>query len=115
MSSNILSSYILMHCSEEEYQAQLIKDREQDIIQTSKDINTVNVIFKDLNALVVEQQGAVDDIENQVNQSVENTSNGLNELTKAKQNQKARNTCYMYTFGFSLFLIFILFLIIKLH
>jgi len=115
MSSNILSSYILMPCSEEEYQTQMIKEREEEIIQTSKDINTVNVIFKDLNALVTLQQGAVDDIENQVNQSVENTSNGLDQLTKAKQNQKTRNTCYMYAFGFSIFLIFIIFLVIKIH
>ena len=110
-----MTAYVLMQYSEEEYQRQMIKEREQDIIQTSKDINTVNAIFKNLNELVVQQQGAVDDIENQVNMSVENTSNGLDQLTKAKQNQKMRNSCYIYFFGFSLFLIFILFLFLKIH
>ena len=101
--------------NEEEYQTQIIKEREQEIVKTANDINTINAIFKDLNQLVVNQQDAVDDIENQINNSLSSTSDGVNQLTKAKNNQRAKNNYCLCIICFSIFLIFCLFLILKIQ
>ena len=101
--------------NEEEYQTQIIKEREQEIVKTANDINTINAIFKDLNQLVVNQQDAVDDIENQINNSLSSTSDGVNQLTHAKNNQRAKNNYCLCIICFSTFLIFCLFLILKIQ
>jgi len=110
---NTVNGYVIMPCDEEEYHQNLIVEREKDIIKTASDIHKVNEIFKDIGQLVTEQQGDIDDIESQINNAAENTAEGVNQLDKAKQNQKIRNKCYLYVFGFSIVMIFVLFLVLK--
>uniref|UniRef100_M4B7X1 t-SNARE coiled-coil homology domain-containing protein n=1 Tax=Hyaloperonospora arabidopsidis (strain Emoy2) TaxID=559515 RepID=M4B7X1_HYAAE len=58
----------------------LIEEREQDIHKIHQSVAQVNEIFRDLAALVQEQQGAIDDIDSHVHESMQQTQQGLKEM-----------------------------------
>ncbi|CAI5719823.1 unnamed protein product [Hyaloperonospora brassicae] len=65
----------------------LIEEREHDINQIHQSVAQVNEIFRDLAAIVQEQQGAIDDIDTHVHESMQQTQEGLNEVKKASEMQ----------------------------
>ncbi|KAG6616485.1 Sulfate Permease (SulP) Family [Phytophthora cinnamomi] len=65
----------------------LIEEREQDINKIHQSVAQVNEIFRDLAAIVQDQQGAIDDIETHVHESMQQTQQGLDEVKKASDMQ----------------------------
>ncbi|CAI5742646.1 unnamed protein product [Peronospora destructor] len=65
----------------------LIEEREQDLHQLHQSVAQVNEIFRDLAAIVHEQQGEIDGIENHVHESMQQTQHGLEEVKKASEMQ----------------------------
>lgn len=65
----------------------LIEEREQDINKIHQSVAQVNEIFRDLAAIVQDQQGAIDDIESHVHESMQQTQQGLDEVKKASDMQ----------------------------
>lgn len=65
----------------------LIEEREKDIEKIHKSVAQVNEIFRDLAAIVSEQQTAIDDIETHIHESLEQTQHGLEEVKKASEMQ----------------------------
>jgi len=68
------------------------------------------VVFTQLNALVGEQQGQVDDIDARVGAAADGTTQGLKQLRSAAVHAKRLNACWVYTCGFSLLSAVVLFL-----
>ncbi|KAF0741242.1 hypothetical protein LEN26_000067 [Aphanomyces euteiches] len=67
----------------------LIEERAKDIDRIHQSVAQVNEIFRDLAAIVNEQQGAIDDIGNHVEESLAQTQQGLAEVKKAAANQSS--------------------------
>uniref|UniRef100_A0AAV1TS12 t-SNARE coiled-coil homology domain-containing protein n=1 Tax=Peronospora matthiolae TaxID=2874970 RepID=A0AAV1TS12_9STRA len=65
----------------------LIEEREHDLHQIHQSVAQVNEIFRDLAALVQEQQGAIDDVDAHVHESLQQTQQGLKEVQKASDMQ----------------------------
>ncbi|KAF4033953.1 putative t-SNARE coiled-coil homology domain-containing protein [Phytophthora infestans] len=65
----------------------LIEEREQDINKIHQSVAQVNEIFRDLASIVQDQQGAIDDIETHVHESMQQTQQGLDEVKKASDAQ----------------------------
>ncbi|KAI9895273.1 hypothetical protein PsorP6_018489 [Peronosclerospora sorghi] len=65
----------------------LIEEREHDITKIHQSVAQVNEIFRDLAAIVHEQQSAIDAIETHVHESMEQTQQGLNQVKKAAEMQ----------------------------
>ncbi|RLN91833.1 hypothetical protein BBJ28_00010817 [Nothophytophthora sp. Chile5] len=65
----------------------LIEERERDITKIHQSVAQVNEIFRDLAAIVQDQQGAIDDIETHVHESMQQTQHGLEEVKKASDMQ----------------------------
>ncbi|KAG7393461.1 hypothetical protein PHYBOEH_006065 [Phytophthora boehmeriae] len=65
----------------------LIEEREQDINKIHQSVAQVNEIFRDLAAIVQDQQGAIDDIETHVHESMQQTQQGLEQVKKASDAQ----------------------------
>jgi len=70
----------------------LIQDRQQGIKEIAKTVQEVNEIFTDLAHLVNEQGVLIDNIETNVEASVQHTSKGVVELRKASDYQKSART-----------------------
>jgi len=78
--------------NELEYNENIIAEREEGIREIESTINEVNTIFRDLAELVNEQGEMIDNIENNISQTVVRTDQANQELTKASKYQKsARN------------------------
>ncbi|KAF0691890.1 Aste57867_16974 [Aphanomyces stellatus] len=67
----------------------LIEERAKDIDRIHQSVAQVNEIFRDLAAIVGEQQGAIDDIGNHIEESLAQTQQGLTEVKKAAANQSS--------------------------
>ena len=67
----------------------LIEEREKDIGRIHQSVAQVNEIFRDLAAIVQEQQTAIDDIETHVHESLQQTQQGLAEVKKASEMQRS--------------------------
>lgn len=67
----------------------LIEEREQDINRIHQSVAQVNEIFRDLAAIVADQQTAIDDIESHVHESMQQTQHGLDEVKKASEMQSS--------------------------
>ncbi|RMX66599.1 hypothetical protein DD238_005048 [Peronospora effusa] len=65
----------------------LIQEREDDIVKIHQSVAQVNEIFRDLAAIVHDQQGDLDVIETHVEKSREETQKGLEEVKKASEMQ----------------------------
>ena len=101
--------------TDEEYYNCLMDEREQDIMDINKNVHLVKDIYVDLGKLVGEQQEQVDDIENQISASLLDTENGVDQLSKAKRNQRTRNQCGFYIFCVALVGMVILFIVLYLR
>jgi len=73
---------------EREFQDALIQDREEGIRQIEATVTEVNEIFTDLANIVHEQGFMIDNIESNIDSTVHQTQEGVNELRKASDNQK---------------------------
>ena len=96
---------------EDEFNQKLLKEREQDIINISDNVNKVNTIFNDLGKLVTEQQEDIDDIENNINNSKTNTEDSVHQLEKASTYQKACNKCNLYILCIIIIILIVIILI----
>lgn len=67
----------------------LIEEREHDIHRIHQSVAQVNEIFRDLAAIVADQQTAIDDIESHVHESMQQTQHGLDEVKKASDAQSS--------------------------
>jgi len=78
--------------NELEYNENIIAEREEGIREIESTINEVNTIFRDLAELVNEQGEMIDNIENNISQTVVRTDQANQELTKASKYQKSART-----------------------
>lgn len=70
---------------------ELMREREEELRKLEADIMDVQEIFRDLGAMIHEQQDVVDSIENNVEATAANVQEGNNQLLEAHQHQmKAR-------------------------
>eukprot|EP00956_Cyclotella_meneghiniana_P006272 scaffold8222_cov21-Cyclotella_meneghiniana.AAC.1 len=67
-----------------------MREREEEIRNIHKGMQTVNEIYKDLATLVDNQQENIDTIENQMEGAKENTSTGLRHIEKANESQQSQ-------------------------
>jgi hypothetical protein len=67
----------------------LIEEREHDIHRIHQSVAQVNEIFRDLAAIVADQQTSIDDIESHVHESMQQTQHGLDEVKKASDAQSS--------------------------
>lgn len=65
----------------------LIEEREKDIDKIHQSVAQVQEIFRDLAAIVNEQQTVIDDIETNIHESLEQTQRGRDEVQKAADMQ----------------------------
>lgn len=92
------------------FNSRLIEERDEDIRGIERSVIEVNEIFRDLGALVHEQQGLLDNIESNVEQVDVNMEAATKELKKAVDYQKrSRNRmCWVLVILVILFLIILL-------
>jgi len=70
----------------------LVTEREREIANIAKSINELASIFRDMQAMVIDQGTILDQIEHNMEQVVEGVTEGHKEIVKADQYQKsARN------------------------
>lgn len=101
--------------NDDEFNQKLLEEREEDIINISKNVNMVNTIFSNLSKLVAEQQENIDDIENSIDDSKRNTKDGVNQLEKASNYQKSCNKCNLYILCLMIIILTVIILVISLH
>lgn len=63
----------------------IIKERNEEIEQIYKEVLVINDIFKDLNKLVAEQTEPIYKIEEQIDKTLKQTENGVENLKKAEK------------------------------
>ena len=98
-----------------EYSEAVIAEREHDIVEIEQAIHEVNEIFRDLGAIVNEQQGMFDNIEANIESTAVRTGDATVELEGARRYQKKaqkRLICLLLTF-FIVLTILILVLVLK--
>lgn len=80
--------------------------------QIEKDVIQVHKLFQDVHFMVNEQQKMVDDIEDQINTTTENTKAGMEQLIQAQQYQaaKRKKMCFLVIMAVIALLLFILFI-----
>jgi len=78
--------------NELEFNDTIIAEREEGIREIESTINEVNTIFRDLAELVNEQGQMIDNIENNISQTVVRTDQANQELVKASKYQKSART-----------------------
>jgi len=78
--------------NELDFNDNIIAEREEGIREIESTINEVNIIFRDLAELVNDQGQMIDNIENNVSQTVVRTDQANQELTKASSYQKSART-----------------------
>jgi hypothetical protein len=69
-------------------QDDILRERNQEIKKINTQMSTVSEIFRDLANIVEGQQGMVDDIEQQVEESHGHAQSGLEQIEKANEHQK---------------------------
>jgi syntaxin 16 len=67
----------------------LVDERDQEIVKIAKNIEELAGIFKELSAMVIDQGTILDRIDYNMETTVEHTKEGLAELVKAEDHQKA--------------------------
>jgi hypothetical protein len=72
-----------------EFNQNIIEERNEEIQQIYKDVLDINEIFKDLNQLVISQAEPINQLENQIDETVKNTENGITNLQKANEYHKS--------------------------
>ena len=75
----------------DQWNEQIMREREEELRSLNRGMHQVNEIFKDLAALVSNQQEQVDSIETQMEESRVNAEQGLAQVEKA--NEKYGNNC----------------------
>eukprot|EP01113_Clastostelium_recurvatum_P043129 TRINITY_DN7084_c0_g1_i4.p1 TRINITY_DN7084_c0_g1~~TRINITY_DN7084_c0_g1_i4.p1 ORF type:complete len:335 (+),score=97.56 TRINITY_DN7084_c0_g1_i4:113-1117(+) len=75
--------------NERQFNDNLIQEREDDLKKIEAAIVDVNMIMTDLSALVADQQIMIDNIEDQIESTVDHTTSGVQELRKASEHQKS--------------------------
>ena len=92
-----MTELVLYH-TEEDIQEQLLNEREKDIIDIHKNVHLVHEIYQDIAKLVTDQQETVDDIEQNITSSLQDTNKGVEQLEKAKASQNKQFRCGIYMF-----------------
>ncbi|KAK8817692.1 hypothetical protein WA538_004409 [Blastocystis sp. DL] len=73
-----------------QYNDLLIREWNEDIVSLSKEMNQVQGLFHDISQIIGDQGATVDDIESNVVSSVDQTRYPVQQLVKAKKEQKSR-------------------------
>ena len=73
--------------------------REQDINKLSQGVQEVSDLFMDISLLVSYQGNKLDNIENNISQTFENTQKANNQLHQAQKYQQKRRLCYVKIIG----------------
>lgn len=85
---HIVKEFDVINNEELAYHTQMVNEREEEIQNIQSSINELNIIFKDLDQLVVEQGFVVDNIENNLSNYNQNVQGANRELTKADRYQR---------------------------
>lgn len=94
------------------YQANLIRQRDEEITNIEQGVTELNEIFKDLGSVVQQQGMLVDNIEANIYTTSDNTAMASRELNKAMRSQRNANKwCIYMLIGLS-FMLLILILVI---
>jgi len=78
---------VQMRIDEEQVNTQIIEETEQELLKINQDVRKINEIQKELASLVQSQQGTIDTIQNNVNDSHAKAEQGLEQLHKAAKHQ----------------------------
>jgi hypothetical protein len=70
--------------TEDEYNIQIMKEREAEILQINQKMNTVNEIYKDLAGLIDGQQELIDQVDNQIDLANGYTKAGIDNYEEAR-------------------------------
>lgn len=68
---------------------ELAQERDQEIRKICQSIEELSIVFKELAALVIDQGTIIDRIDYNMEQAIERTTKGLQELHKAEEHQKS--------------------------
>ncbi|KAL3266816.1 hypothetical protein HHI36_010970 [Cryptolaemus montrouzieri] len=85
-----------MMAREMAFEQEMLLERETRIRQIESDVLNVNEIMRELGALVQEQGGTIDTIENSIDHAVGNVQEGTEQLIKASQYQRSRRMKLLY-------------------
>ena len=88
--SVLLKTYYHFIKQQQRINEEIMREREEEIRNIHKGMQTVNEIYKDLAHLVDNQQEGIDQIENQMEGAKENTSTGLRHIEKANESQQSQ-------------------------
>lgn len=94
------------------YQANLIRQRDEEISNIEEGITELNEIFKDLGSVVQQQGMLVDNIEANIYTAADNTAMASRELNKALRSQKSANKWCVQLLATLSFMLLMLILII---
>ena len=92
---------------------QLVDERDQEIQRIAKSIEELAQIFKELAVLVIDQGTLFDRIDFNMEHAVEHAKEGIAQLTKAEDNQKAASSFRCIAILLVLIAIMILLFILK--
>lgn len=91
----IIMEYEPVNSEEIEYQRNLVEEREREIDQISEGVTELNTIFQDLNNMVLEQGEMVDNIENNMYSTLNDTRMASKHLTRADRHYRnKRRLCF---------------------
>ncbi|QLG74926.1 hypothetical protein HG535_0H02530 [Zygotorulaspora mrakii] len=94
------------------YQANLIRQRDEEISNIEEGITELNEIFKDLGSVVQQQGMLVDNIEANIYTAADNTAMASRELNKALRSQKSANKWCVQLLATLSFMLLMLILIV---
>jgi len=97
---------------EEEYNIEMLQEREKGIRQLEADIGDVNEIFKDLAAMVHDQGELVDSIEANVETTAISVGEGTEQLRHAERYQSRSRRRLLYLASLALFIVLLLVLVV---
>ncbi|KAK8814931.1 syntaxin-7-like protein [Blastocystis sp. ATCC 50177/Nand II] len=78
-----------------QYNDMLIRERHEDILSLSTEMNQVQTVFKDLAEMIADQGEMIEDIESNVTSAAEQSKQGVRQIMKAKASQRSsRRKCW---------------------
>jgi len=107
------SSVQLQLANQSNFNAVLISERNRDIKKIESSVLEVNEIFRDLSHLVVEQGQMIDNIESNVEESVDYTNQGVVEVVKANEYQKSARTKMCFVLLFFVVIVAVVAIVVK--
>lgn len=92
---------------------QYLLEREREIYKISQNVVEISIIFKELENIVIDQGTILDNIEYNIDRTVENVRGAHKQLNKAESYQKQTRKCKVVLFLVLLIFLFLMLLMVK--